>query len=204
MINELLAMAPGKPSQDFVLEYLNNSSYDEMLGIDLNEDRYRFMYNIEGKYRIPATEGSYRNFYDYAVDHLVHEEDRQAYADVMDPDTLLQRLAQSKLPGVLDLQYRVRAPEGGWRWVEQVAVGGAVNRLPEGLVYCYVYDIQNIKDREAGVTRVRSHGSAIHDPLTGLLRENDFFNATKLVLANRSMNWMLIVIDLEHFKLFNE
>ena len=49
MINELLAMAPGKPSQDFVLEYLNNSSYDEMLGIDLNEDRYRFMYNIEGK-----------------------------------------------------------------------------------------------------------------------------------------------------------
>ena len=204
MINGLLAMASGKSSQDFVLEYLNNSSYDEMLGIDLNEDRYRFMYNIEGKYRVPATEGSYRNFYSYAVDNLVHEEDCQAYADAMDPDTLLQRLAQSKLPGVLDLQYRVRVPEGGWRWVEQVTVGGAVNKLPEGLVYCYVYDIQNIKDREAGVTRVRSHGNAIHDPLTGLLREDDFFNATKPVLANRSMNWMLIVIDLEQFKLFNE
>ncbi len=204
MINGLLALASGKSSQDFVLEYLNNSTYDEMIGIDLNEDRFRFMYNIEGKYQLPATEGSYRIFYSYAVDHLVFEEDRQAYADYMEPDTLLRRLAQSKLPGVLGLQYRVYMADGGARWVEQVTVGGAVNNLPEGLVYCYVYDIQNIKDREAGVTRVRSHGRAIHDPLTGLLREDEFFSATKPLLTNRSMNWMLIVIDLEQFKLFNE
>ena len=50
MINGLLAMATDKKTQDFVLDYLNNSGYDEMLGIDLNEDRYHFMYNIEGKY----------------------------------------------------------------------------------------------------------------------------------------------------------
>ena len=204
MINGLLALASVKSSQDFVLEYLNNSTYDEMLGIDLNEDRFRFMYNIEGKYQVPAMEGSYRNLYGYAVDHLVHEEDRRTYADIMDPDTLPQRLAQSELPGVLDFQFRVLTPEGSWRWVEQVTVGGEVNKLPEGLVYCYVYDIQSLKDREAGITRVSSHGNAIHDPLTGLLREDEFFNATKPLLTNRSINWMLIVIDLEQFKLFNE
>ena len=206
MINGLLSVAAGRQSRDFVLEYLNNSSYDELLGIDLNEDRFKFLYNIEGKYRVPATEGSFRNLYGYAVDHLVHEDDRQAYAEAMDPDTLPERLthADERLPGVLDFQYRVRNPEGGWRWVEQVMVGGEANRLPGGLVYCYIYDIQNIKDREAGVTRVRSHGAAIHDPLTGLLRDDDFFNATKPLLNNRSMNWMLIVIDLEQFKLFNE
>jgi hypothetical protein len=37
MINGLLALASVKSSQDFVLDYLNNSTYDEMLGIDLNE-----------------------------------------------------------------------------------------------------------------------------------------------------------------------
>ena len=206
MINGLLAMASGRPSQDFVLEYLNDSSYDEMLGIDLNEDRFKFLYNIEGKYRVPSTEGSFRSLYDYALDHLVHEEDRRAYADAMNPDTLAQRLdrTDAPLPGVLDFQYRVRNPEGGWRWVEQVVVGGAENKLPQGVFYCYIYDIQNIKDREAGVTRVHSHARAIHDPLTGLLREDDFFSAAKPVLANRSMNWMMIVIDLEQFKLFNE
>ena len=95
MINGLLSMAAGRQSQDFVLEYLNNSSYDELLGIDLNEDRYKFLYNIDGKYRIPATEGSFRNFYGYALDHLIHEEDCQTYAEAMDPDTLHNRLAQS-------------------------------------------------------------------------------------------------------------
>ena len=204
MINGLLAMASDRQSQEFVLDYLNNSTYDEMLGIDLNEDRYKFLYNIEGKYRIPATEGRFRSFYDYAVDHLVFDEDRQDYADAMDPDTLQDRLAKAQLPGVLDFQFRVSNPEGGWRWVEQVVVGGAANKLPEGVIYCYIYDIQNIKDREAGVTRVHSHNNAIHDPLTGLLREDDFFNATQPLLNNRSMNWMLIVIDLEQFKLFNE
>ena len=204
MINGLMAMAAGRQSQDFVLEYLNNSSYDEMLGINLNEDHFKFLYNIEGKYQVPAKEGSFRSFYTYVADHLIHEEDRELYAETMDPDTLLKRLAESELPGVLDFQYRVRNQEGGWRWVEQVMVAGPVNRLPEGLVYCYIYDIQNIKDREAGVTRVRKNSHTMQDPLTGLLRDDDFFNATKPLLNNRSMNWMLIVIDLEQFKLFNE
>ena len=206
MINGLLSMAAGRQSQDFVLEYLNNSGYDEMLGIDLNEDRFKFIYNIEGKYHIPATEGSFRNFYSYVLDHLIHGEDCQTYAKAMDPDNLPDRLAQSDapLPGVMDFQYRVRNPEGGWRWVEQVVVGGEANKLPPGLIYCYIYDIQNIKDREAGVTRVLSHARALYDPLTGLLRGDDFFSATQPLLNNRSMNWMMIAIDLEQFKLFNE
>ena len=206
MINGLLSMAAGRQSQDFVLEYLNNSGYDEMLGIDLNEDRFKFLYNIEGKYHIPATEGSFRNFYSYVLDHLIHGEDCQTYAEAMDPDTLPDRLAQSDapLPGVMDFQYRVRNPEGDWRWVEQVVVGGEANKLPPGLIYCYIYDIQNIKDREAGVTRVLSHARALYDPLTGLLRGDDFFSATQPLLNNRSMNWMMIAIDLEQFKLFNE
>ena len=184
MINGLLSMAAGRQSQDFVLEYLNNSGYDEMLGIDLNEDRFKFLYNIEGKYHIPATEGSFRNFYSYVLDHLIHGEDCQTYAEAMDPDTLPDRLAQSDapLPGVMDFQYRVRNPEGGWRWVEQVVVGGEANKLPPGLIYCYIYDIQNIKDREAGVTRVLSHARALYDPLTGLLRGDDFFSATQPLL----------------------
>lgn len=204
MIMGLLSLVKGDGAQEFIMEYLNNSSYDEMLGIDLNEDRFSFIYNIEDKYHLPATQGGFRNFYEYAVDHLVFEEDRQVYADNMNPDTLLRRLENAELPGVLDFQYRVRNLEGGWRWVEQVVVGGAVNKLPEGLVYCYIYDIQNIKDREAGTTRVRNGEKVVRDRLTGLLRDDDFFHAATTLLANRSIDWMLLVMDLEQFKLFNE
>jgi len=204
VIKVLLSMALGNPSPDFIMDYLNNSSYDELLGVDLKDDRYKFLYDIEGKYDVPSTGGSFRHFYDYAVAHAIHWEDCRVYADAMNPDTLVERLAQSELPGVLDFQYRVRNLEGGWRWVEQIVVGSPVNKLPEGMIYCYIYDIQNIKDREAGTTRVRSRKSVIRDPLTGLLRDDDFFDATKPLLANRGMNWQLVVIDLEQFKLFNE
>ena len=113
MIDSLLSIARDSQSRGFVLEYLNNSTYDDMLGIDLKEDRFKFLYNIEGTYQIPATEGSFRNFYSYAVDHLVHEEDRQVYAGAMEPDTLAGRLDRAELPGVLDFQYRVPNLEGG-------------------------------------------------------------------------------------------
>ena len=204
MIRELLSFAEARDKHEYVMAFLNNSTYDEMLGIDLTRDRFKFLYNINDKYQVPATDGSYRNFYEHIVDHLIHDEDRRRYAEIMDPDTLAQRLLSSELPGILEFQYRVRNLEGGWRWVEQVMGDGSVNHLPESYIYCYIFDIQNVKDREAGTTRVRNNGHVTHDMLTGLLRENDFFNSAKLLLANRGMNWMLLVIDLEQFKMFNE
>ena len=204
MIRELLNMLGESLSKENLLSFLNNSSYDEMLGIDLNEDRFRFLYNIEGKYQVPATEGSLRNFLDYVLQHLIHEEDKALYAEQMSPQTLASRLAASDMPGIIEFEHRVRNPEGGWRWVEQVILGGEAFGMPDGVVYCYVYDIQNIKDREAGNTRVRSSQRVERDVLTGLLRDNDFYSAAKRLLADRATNWELVVIDLEQFKLFNE
>ncbi|MBR1820385.1 MAG: EAL domain-containing protein [Clostridia bacterium] len=204
MIRELLALFKGNELPVPILEFLNNSSYDEMLGIDLGKDRYKFMYNIDGKYHIPSVEGSFRGFYDYAVDHLIHPDDRQTYADALNPDGLMARLASSDTPGLIDFQFRIRNLDGDWRWVEQVSLGGPPNDLPDGLVYCYIYDIQNIKDREAGVTRVRSGNRVQRDTLTGLLRGNDFYAAAARLMADSDANWQLLVIDLEQFKLFNE
>ncbi len=204
MMRELLDMLDKGMSRENMLAFLNNSSYDEMLGIDLNNDRFKFLYNIEGKYQVPATEGSFRNFFEYVLEHLIHEEDKALYAQLMNPQTMASRLAASDMPGIIEFEYRTHNPNGGWRWVEQVVVGGETFRLPDGMVYCYIYDIQNIKDREAGNTRVRSVAHVEHDVLTGLLRENDFFNAATPLLANRATNWALVVIDLEQFKLFNE
>ena len=204
MIRELLALARGDGKSNPIMEFLNNSNYDEMLGIDLNNDRFKFMYNIGDKYHVPATEGSYRNFYDYAVDHLIHPEDRELYAANQDPAGLMERLEKSDAPGMLDFSFRIKNLEGEWRWVEQVTLGGEANGLPNGLVYCYIFDIQNIKDREAGVTRVRSSRQVRHDMLTGLVRDEDFYTTASAILENRSTNWQLLVIDLEQFKLFNE
>ena len=74
-------------------EFLEHSSYDELIEIDLNTNRYKFIYNVADKYYAPVTEGAYSEFYKYAVDHLIHPDETALYAEVMNPDTLLQRLA---------------------------------------------------------------------------------------------------------------
>ncbi len=204
VIQELLALAGNKCPPAEIMGFLNNSNYDEMLGIDLNNDRFKFIYNINDKYQVPATEGSFRNFYAYAADNLVHPEDREEYARMMAPDGLAVRLDASNTPGLLEFQYRARNLEGSWRWVNQVTLGGAAGDLPEGLIYCYIYDIQNIKDREAGVSRVHTGQRVRRDNLTGLFKGEDFFNTAETLLENRSINWQMVVIDLEQFKLFNE
>ena len=72
-----------------VSDFLEHSSYDELIEIDLNENRYRFVYNVADKYYAPVTAGVYSEFYRYAADHMIHPDDAGFYADVMNPDTIL-------------------------------------------------------------------------------------------------------------------
>ena len=189
---------------DAIPEFLEHSSYDELIEINLDNDSYRFIYNIEEKYFSPVTEGAYRSFYEEAAKYLVHPEDSVRYAEIMDPGTLRDRLGKSELPGTLEFQFRAKNLEGQWKWVDSVVVGGAVFGLPDGVLHCYIFDIQQIKDRESGKTKVDRGKKIALDSLTGLPTNRDFFNAAEKLLKETTVDWMMIVIDLEQFKLFNE
>ena len=187
-----------------ILDYLQNAPFDEMIEINLREDHYRFIYNIDEKYRVPVTEGSFRTFYEDTVGNgLLHPEDVESYSRIMDPDALPAHLREAEVPGVLQLEFRSRELDSGWRWVSQILVGQPVEGVPDDTIYVYVFDIQNVKDREAGLTRV-SGDRQKYDKLTGLRSGNAFFSSVAAKLAERPQGWMLLVIDLEEFKLFNE
>lgn len=189
-----------------VADFLEHSSYDELIEINLNEDHYRFVYNVADKYYAPITEGMYSEFHKYAVDHLIHPDDAGAYRAVMHPDTMLQHLAENELQDTYEFQFRATDMKGGWRWVDQILIAGPLHGLPEGIVRSYVFDIQNIKDREEGLTLVTHETSAaLLDPLTGLPREKSYFRSVEEMLkANPDRKWMMVVFDIEQFKLFNE
>jgi diguanylate cyclase (GGDEF)-like protein len=189
-----------------VTEFLEHSSYDELIEIDIGSDRYKFVYNVADKYHIPVTEGVYSEFYRYAADHLVHPDNTGQYADVMNPDTILQRLAGEELRDTYEFQFRTTNTSGGWRWVDSVLLAGPLHGLPDGIIKCYIFDIQNIKDREEGRTLVTRESSRILlDPLTGLKREKDYFYSVgEMLKAYPEKKWMMVVFDIEQFKMFNE
>ena len=131
-----------------VSDFLEHSSYDELIEIDLNENRYRFVYNVADKYYAPVTAGVYSEFYRYAADHMIHPDDAGFYADVMNPDTILQRMAEEELRDTFEFCFRTTDMKKGWRWIDSILLTGPRHGLPKGIIRCYIFDIQNIKDRE--------------------------------------------------------
>ncbi|MBO4915488.1 MAG: EAL domain-containing protein [Oscillospiraceae bacterium] len=190
-------------SPEAILDHLDRSDYDELIEMDLVRDRCKNVYHVEGKYYVPIPDGTSSALFKYSLENMIHPEDRPIVREVMDPDTILERLANAEKPGLLSLQFRYRLLDGGWRWVEQIVVGGAQFGFGDGKLWVFVFDIQNQKDRQLGSSSVYSAGSGL-DELTGLPDKRVFFSCGEELVRSREEDWVLLAIDVEHFKLFNE
>ena len=184
-----------------VLDRLNGSPYDELVEIDLINDRCRNLWHVENKYYVPVLHGNWSELYRYCADHMVHPKDRELYCGMMDPDTVILRLERSEVPGVLSEELRYRTLDGKWRWVRQVLASGAQNGLPEGVIYSYMYDIDVQKQRELGGTAT-SGPAARRDDLTGLLLDREFYTLAQQRLPALTGKWCVVALDIENFKLF--
>ena len=98
---------------------------------------------------MPFMEGKWTELYRYAVDHMIHPDDRGAYSALMDPDKLQSRM-ESARDGVRSAEFRFRTTDGGWIWTRQVMIAGPRSGLRDGIVWCYIYDISMRKQREQG------------------------------------------------------
>ncbi len=203
MSTKASGMLQGADASETVVDYLNRSDYDELIEIDLIHDRCHNIFHVEGKYFVPVLDGSFSGLQRYCLEHMVHPDDRKTCRELMQPETLLERLAQAKNPGVLQAQVRYKLLDGGWRWVEQVAVSGTLHGFGEGIVRVFLFDIQSQKDLQMGLAAAHPADRNC-DETTGLLLKKPFFSACRELLRSQPGDWCLVSIDIEHFKLFNE
>ena len=194
----------GRPES--VVEYLNSQSFDELVEMDLVNNRIKNLFHVEGKYFIPVFDGSFKDLYHYSSENMIHPDDKTVHQDFMNHDTMMERLKNSKIPGVISAEFRYRLQNGEWCWVKQVIVGGAQHGLADGIIRFYVFDIQNRKQRELGKAVIGQHDMApARDALTGLRREKEFFAAAREFIPEcEAGTWDLISIDIDQFKLFND
>ena len=195
---------PGADDQT-VVDRLNASPCDELVELDLINDRCRNIYHIENKYLAPMQSGNWSELYRFFLEHVIHPQDRETFAALMDPDTIAQHMSQSEIPGVMSAEVRYKTVDGKWLWTRLVVVAGAQNGLREGIINCYVYDIDVQKQREQGSIVPRSAIStavARRDDLTGLLLDHEFFALAQKKLPALSGKWCVVAIDIENYKLF--
>ncbi len=178
---------------------LTLSPCEEIIEMDLPHDSVRSIRHEGGKFFVPFTDVTIRDMFHYSAEYMVHPDDKEDYLRFNDPDTLLERLEASDEPGVLKHRVRYKLLGGGWRWVERVLVGGTRHGLPEGVVYAFIFDVQEQVADKAAADMPRQRNE-----LTGLLWEEEFFERGQDILMKHPEGWCLVAIDLEHFKLFNE
>ena len=196
-----------KENKDFsIADFLNDSSCDEILDIDLAKDTFHQVYHKEGKYFLPIVQASFKELYDFTCRYIVHPDDRDDYIALMDPEHIMERITKSDFHNFMYSQFRYKLQSGEYRYVEQCLVTGKENGVENGFIRLYVFDVQNRKNREAGQI-INDHNPVVkdRDMITGLLTSTAFFGkGRELINENKNVDWCIVSIDIEKFKVYNE
>ncbi len=191
-----------------LIDFLTDSSCDEMLDIDLNRDTFEMHYHVEGKYYVPVPSLSFRYLYHYTSEHIVHPEDKDLYLRLMDPDTIFDRFKASKIPNFLSARFRYRLQSGGYRYVEQCVIAGEENGFAPGVFRIFIFDVHNYVIRQVASYFDESHTVMRNreiDEVTGLPLEHSFIaEAISISKRRPNVDWAIFSIDIAHFRFFNE
>ena len=189
-----------------IMDYLNNSYCDEIAEVDIKNNTYRLLSHVAGKYYSPVTDGTYIGLFNFAIKNVVHPDDVAIYNDLNNPETILDKLQNSKTPNFRFAHFRYKTVNGEYRWFEQVLVTGEENGLKDGVIRIYIFDIHAAKMRNLGkkVDESKLITNEANE-LTGLLIEKSFIHqAENLTNKKKNIPWCVISLDIEHFKLFDD
>ena len=187
-----------------IVQFLERSSYDELIEIDLNKQIFKRLYHISKKYTMPMSQGSFREMFIGMSEELIHPDERDRFIGLMNPETIAYRLSGSEIPGLYCGEYRFRLVGGNWHWVEMVLLMGEAYGLEKGILRMYILDCHSRKARELGLSDNAVYADHDRNEMTGLLRKRAFMKDVEHRLKNDKTEWCLLCLDIDNFKLFNE
>ncbi len=188
-----------------LIDYLENSFCDEMGEINLKDGTFSIFYHVENKYANPVVDGTYASLHQFAMENVLHPDDRDKYEKFAGPKFIVNTLKKSEYPNFAFEHFRLRLKDGQYRWVEEAIITGLENGIDDNIIQFYIFDIHNVKTRELGMISDESNlYDNNRDKITGLLSEKAFYEKTKTIIREEFHDWAVISIDIEHFKLFDE
>ena len=197
----------GQKKRLSLIEWLDNSTCDEIARFNLDKNEIDILYHCEGKYYPSLYDGTYRDLYRFTLHNIVHPDDRAIYEDLMDPDHLLEKLKKSKTKNFRFAQFRLKLVDETYRYIEHCVITGPENGIKEGDFKLYIFDIQNMISREKGESADDKvfYANFGKDNITGLYLDKYFFSKAQNVIDyEKKKKWCLVSIDIEHFNLFDE
>ena len=181
----------------------DNTVYDELFELNVAANTYKILFYQKDKFRIPQVEGRLDSLLTKVADHMIHPEDKEKFLKFWEESTLLDRLHASgkEMKG----EFRKLLVNGDHCWVRVIAVLFRCGDCAEPVIMCYVQDIDRRKKLEEEEQKKLREMREETDSMTGLFRYGPFFEKAEQLLKERlDGTYVMVAIDIEHFKLFNE
>ncbi len=181
----------------------DNTVYDELFELNIAANVFKVLFYQKDKFRIPKTEGRLDSMCMEAADLIIHPEDRERFLEFWDESTLLDRLHTNGR--IVKGEFRKLLVNGNYCWARVIAVLFRCGDCADPIVMCYVQDIDSWKRKEVEEQKRLQEKREETDSMTGLFRYGPFFEKAEQLLEKRpDAEYMMVAIDIEHFKLFNE
>ena len=181
----------------------DNTVYDELFELNVAANTYKILFYQKDKFRIPQVEGRLDSLLTKVADHMIHPEDKEKFLKFWEESTLLDRLHASGK--VMKGEFRKLLVNGDHCWVRVIAVLFRCGDCAEPVIMCYVQDIDRRKKLEEEEQNKLREMREETDSMTGLFRYGPFFEKAEQLLKERlDGTYVMVAIDIEHFKLFNE
>ena len=181
----------------------DNTVYDELFEFNIAANAYKVLFHQQDKFQIPSAEGRLDTFCRDAADIIIHPEDKMRFIEFWEASTLLDRLlANGK---IMKGEFRKLLVNGNYCWARVIAVLFRCGDCADPIIMCYVQDIDSWKKKEEEEQKRLQEKREETDSMTGLFRYGPFFErAEQLLEKSSNEKYVMVAIDIEHFKLFNE
>lgn len=192
-------------NKNIFYDLTNIAAYVELFELNYTRDSYKILYHAEDTYMVPSAEGELSSMLKDAAEHLIYSEDAEAFRRFWTRDGILEIFRNKDNSNLLKGQFRKKRTDGTYGWAALILVPIQSSSQDEDIAMCFVQDIDDRMNGEAGQKVGQAVCEENYDPLTGLYRRTVYLRmAQKFLLTAGSGSYCLMTIDIEHFKLFND
>lgn len=172
--------------------FLETTQYDELFELNLTTNTYKILCHEDNKYVIPAMEGSLPDMMLDVAQNMIHPDDKERFLEFWELNNLNQWVID-KTPIMRKAHFRKKLINGEYQWVSQIAVSLYQNSSNDLIVMCFIQAIDSVEQLAHNKMDSR-----------GLYNKEDFFKKCEELIYKSEQVYVLVAIDIEHFKLFNE
>lgn len=177
---------------DKILNLSDYNSYDKIYEVDVTSDKYRI---IVDKYGLPIKRyGEYTDLIDILLEKLIHPSDRKRFKESL-IDNLIDKKTTSSMNYALKDRFLINDDSGNYIRVQLISI----EKDLEGKLKKFLFLFKYVKENYIDYSHLNT------DKLTGLVRGNDYYSLVEqLINNNPDIEYSIVSIDIEHFKMFNE